>query len=385
MLLERASTSAGAQQQLRRMLAGRRALCPRTGLEIMLRPQHITAATIAEQLDLSRTTVSAVLSGRAERHRIADATVKRVLAAARKLNYRPNAAARQLAGKRSNSVGVLVTSEMMIDLRLIEAMEVLAAERGIRFIVGHAVGSEDQINDYLADFRSRGVDGLFSFFHHHPAYQQTLLSELLQFHNVVFYECPAAVSNGEVCYVTPDFFEVGRLGVQHLLAQGRQRIALVLRELHFPYARERRRAYEDVLADAGRAVDPNLIWVMTERTARKWTDPLVPELALDVVDELVVRRKADALVAVNDLFAGSLIGALRKRGRRIPDDVAVIGCDNLEFSAFIDPPITTIDLRLQEVAKALVGLMFDLLDKRSVPKDRRSVVVRPELVARSSA
>src|SRR5690606_5311354 len=114
--------------------------CSRTSA-MAVRPQ-VTAAMIAEELKLSRTTVSAVLSGRAERHRIADETVRRVLTAARRLNYRPNAAARQLAGQRSNSVGVLVTSELMIDLRLIAIMEVLASARGIRFIVGHAVGSE---------------------------------------------------------------------------------------------------------------------------------------------------------------------------------------------------------------------------------------------------
>src|SRR5690606_1824115 len=136
--------------------------------EMAVRPR-VTAAMIAEELKLSRTTVSAVLSGRAERHRIAGETVQRVLTAARRLNYRPNAAARQLAGHRSNSVGVLVTSELMIDLRLIAIMEVLASARGIRFIVGHAVGSETQVKDYLADFRSRGVDGLFSFFHSHVA------------------------------------------------------------------------------------------------------------------------------------------------------------------------------------------------------------------------
>jgi LacI family transcriptional regulator len=354
----------------------------------MGRAQHITAAEIAQRLDLSRTTVSLVLSGRARDHRIAESTANRILETARLLRYRPNAAARQLAGKRSDSVGVLVTSEMMADLRLIEAMEVLAAERGVRFIVGHAVGSPAQVRDYLDDFRSRGVDGLFCFFHHHPRHREVLLPELSRFPNVVFYEKPVGpIGSGmeTPCCVGPDFFEVGQLGVRHLVDRGRRRIGLVFRELLFPYATQRRRAYEAVMADVGRPFDERLVWVRTERTPGRWTDPFTPELALLAVDDLVVARQVDGIVAVNDLYAGCLINAIRKRGRRVPEDVAVVGCDNLEFGTFVDPPITTIDLRLQEVAQALVRTMFELLDHHTVTDERRETLIQPELIVRGSS
>lgn len=354
----------------------------------MKRPENITAAMIAEKLDLSRTTVSLVLSGRAKAHRISDHTAERVLAAARAMRYRPNAAAQQLAGKRSNAIGVLVTSELMIDLRLIETMERLAAERGIRFIVGHAIGSTERVRDYLGDFLARGVDGLFSFFHHHPDHRTELMPDLLRFQNVVYYERPVDADGTTppgVCFAGPDFFEVGRLGVQHLVDRGRQRIGLLFRESGFPYALERRRACEQVLAGAGRTMDPRLMWVMTERTGRPWTDVLSPELALRVVDDLVLDEKVDGIVAVNDLYAASLVGALRRRGLRVPDDVAVVGCDNLELGSFIDPPLTTIDLRLSEVAKVLTDMMWSLLDRRWIPEDRRAVHVTPELIVRESS
>lgn len=353
-----------------------------------MKRQDVTAAQIAEQLSLSRTTVSVVLNGRAKTHRIAESTTKRILAAARALNYRPNAAAQQLKGKRSNVVGVLVTSELMIDLRLIEPMELLAAERGVRFMLGHAAGSAVQIRDYLSDFRARGVDGLFSFFHHHPRHKQELLPELLRMENVVFYERPTDARGGtpsHVCHVGPDFFEVGRIGVRHLLDRGRRRIGLVLRELDFPYALARRRAYEAVLTEAGQRVDERLIWVMNQRTSRPWTDTFTPELALEAVDDLVIDKQADALVIVNDFYAASLICALRKRGVRVPEDVAIVSCDNQEFGRCIDPPLTTIDLRHDLLASALVGMMFELLDHQVIPKDRRAVVVPPELIRRESS
>lgn len=350
--------------------------------------RHITAATIAEQLELSRTTVSAVLSGRAERHRIAESTVQRVMAAARELNYRPNAAARQLAGKRSNSVGVLVTSELMIDLRLIELMEVIASERGIRFMVGHAVGSLAQVKEYLADFESRGVDAVVSFFHNHLASRGRFLPELFRFRNLVFYEPPIGPEGKPLDgfrYVGPDFYEVGRLGVQHLVSRGKRRIGLMFRESNFPYAIQRRQAFEDVLAAAGHPRDENLVWIMTERTGRNWTEPLSAEIAARTVDDLVRQQRVDGIVAVNDLYAGCLITQLRKRGYRVPQDVAVVGCDNLEFGSFMDPAITTIDLQLPEIARALVAMLFELLDGRPIPEDRQGVIVKPELVIRDSA
>lgn len=349
----------------------------------MSRVQKVTAEMLAEKLELSRTTVSLVLNGRADACRIAKRTQQRILAAAREMRYQPNAAARQLAGKKSNVIGVLVTSEMMIDLRLIEMMEILATERAMRFIVGHAVGSPDRVVDYLNDFRSRGVDGLFSFFHHHPVYRHVLPAELRQFDNVVFYEQPndwSAVSLPRCCYAGPDFFEVGRVGVQHLLDRGRRRIAIVLREMEFPYAVARRKAYHRVLGDSD-----DLVWVMAERVGRHWTSPFTPEIAMQAVDDLVAEKRADGIVAVNDFYAACLVRALRKRGFRVPDDVAVVGCDNLEIGAVVEPSITTVDLKLEDVARSLMSLMFQRLDGKRIREVHRGILVKPELFVRESS
>jgi DNA-binding LacI/PurR family transcriptional regulator len=364
----------------------------------MANNRPITAAEIARRLNVSRTTVSLVLSGRAKDHRIAEGTARRIRAMAEALQYAPNAAARQLAGKRSNSIGVLVTNEMMPDLgrvsgapgpraRLVETMEVLAATRGIRFIVGHVVTSAAQLHEYLEDFRARGVDGLFSLVHHDPRYRETV-TDLLRFDNVVFYEKPVDDSGATpsgTCSVGPDFVAVGRMGTQHLIDRGRRRIGLVFREMLFPYAIQRREGYVSALQSAGHRVDDQLTWVMTEQTQQRWTAPFTPEMALQAVDDLVISRGVDGILAVNDLYAGSLLCALRKRGLRVPEDVAVIGCDNLEFGPLMQPSITTIDFRLESMAQSLVGMMFDLLDDRRIPTRRRAVLIQPELIVRGSS
>jgi DNA-binding LacI/PurR family transcriptional regulator len=350
--------------------------------------KRVTIEQLAHRLKLSAATVSFVLNGKEREHRIAPTTAARVREEAARLDYRPSAIARQLVGMKSNAVGVLINTRAVADPRLIQEMEMIAAERGVRFIVGHAVGTREQVKAYLSDFRDRGVDGIISVFHSHPDYAETVLPELARFDNVVYFERPEdglATMSAAPCCVQPNYYEVGRLGVQHLLDRGRRRIAMVLNDLVFPYARARQRAYADTLKAAGLPVDDRSIWLMDRQPGRHWSDRFDDHLALQAVDDLVVAGRADALVAVNDFYAARLIAALRRRGRRVPADVAIVGCDDLDIGALTDPQITTLDLHTADLAQALVSLLFELLDGRTIPQDRRAVVVEPTLIVRESS
>ena len=116
-----------------------------------------------------------------------------------------------------------------------------------------------------------------------------------------------------------------------------------------------------------------------------WTDPFTLETALRVVDELVIEQGADGIVLVNDIYAAWVVVALRRRAVRVPDDVAVVSCNNLDIGPLIDPPLTAIDLRVDEAARAIMRMLFDLLDDDSMPNDRRAVVIQPQLIERESS
>jgi DNA-binding LacI/PurR family transcriptional regulator len=352
------------------------------------RDKRVTVTDVARSLGLSNTTVSMVLNHRAEEYGIAPATVKRVQDEARKMNFHPSAAARQLVGKRSDAVGVLINSEAIADPRLIQRMEILAAERGLRFIVGHAVGTSEKVKSYLDDFRARGVDGIISIFHGHPDYADTVLPELARFDNVVYFEKPETASvraAADACYVQPNYYEIGRAGVQHLLDRGRRRIATVLSDLVFPYAQARLHAYQDTLTAAGLRKNKNLVWVMDRQPGMHWSSPFSEELAAKAVEAVVTRGKADAIVAVQDFYAARLISALQRSGRRVPDDVAVVGCDNQDIGTVVTPRLTTFEMHVDQAAAAMVALLFELLDRGKVPKERRAVIVEPTLVVRESS
>jgi LacI family transcriptional regulator len=369
----------------------------------------MTAAKLAKALNLSRTTVSLVLNGRAERYGLSPETVERVLEGARRLNYQPDPVARQLAGMRSNVVGILVNSAYVVDPRLLERMEVLAAERQIRFIIGHAIGNGAKVREYLQDFRGRRVDAIVSFHHNRPVSGGSVLEDLAATENVLYYERPGPQVR-DPWFVDTDTGEFGRLAAQHLVDRGRRRIGLIgLAETIYPVLRQRRRAYQDVLRAAGLAHGAELVWQVDPKRSLRWIEPPSEQEAVAIVDELVVRQKVDAIVAVNDLYVARLIAALRRIGRRVPDDVALVGGDNMDISTLIEPQITTIDVQIEALAQATVNLLFEMLgrgaegpsgggDGAAAPAAAaalagsvvsaapgRGIVVKPKLIVRQSA
>ena len=104
-----------------------------------------------------------------------------------------------------------------------------------------------------------------------------------------------------------------------------------------------------------------------------------------VIDELVVRQKADAIVAHDDFWAGAMIRRLSARGIRVPDDVAVIGYLNHYLADWTDPPLTTIDLQHQEVAIHMVSMLEEMASGKTLSLERRVVTIEPKLIVRKSA
>ena len=328
----------------------------------------MTAAELAKHLNLSRTTVSAVLNGRAQRYGLAQGTVDKVLNGARRYNYRPDPVARQLAGMRSNVVGILVNSAV-VDPRLIEKMEVRAAEKQLRFIVGHALDRADgtKIREYIEDFRSRRVDAIISFHHNNGAYHDVVLDELRKMDRVLYYEKPD-VDLPDPWFVEIDTYEVGRLPTQHLIDRGRTRIALIaLDESLFPRLAPRRRGYSDALRDAGLPHGQGLVWRVDPKRSLRWIEPPSDDEVQAILEQLVVREKADAIVAVNDLYVARIVRSLKRMGLRVPDDVALVGGDNMDIGTLVEPEITTVDVQIDALAEAAVNQLFNMLNE--VPDD----------------
>ncbi|MBT2469825.1 LacI family DNA-binding transcriptional regulator [Streptomyces sp. ISL-66] len=310
----------------------------------------ITSADVARLAGVSRATVSFVLNN-TQGHRVSDGTKARVLAAAKDLGYVPHAAARSLRAGRSNlvlmpasisAIGRLV-SDWVDDLhseldrhgyttvlhagRFPDAVTAARSWAELRPTAVLAMDG-DRLTPQAADLlRRAGIRGLLAFGSH----------PVEGVHTVPF-----------------DHAAIGAAATEHLIARGRNRIAVVMpqeRGLQ-AFARPRLSGAQAVAARHMATVTPVELSYTSESAtalAKRWAD-------MDL----------DAVFAFNDEYAALLTHALQAQGISIPGDVALVGSDDLVLSALQQPPLTTIRLDLPSPA-LIADTLHELIEKGTAP------------------
>lgn len=337
-----------------------------------------TIADVARLAGVSPTQVSFVVN-QTNLERVSAERRKRIEQAIAELNFTPNMAARQLAGKRSKLLGVIMHTRVAhVNYGRLAAIDAEAARRGYQVMVGGSIGSPKGAQARAQELAAYNLDGLICIAHDYPENPRAVPEQLSVYPNVVYLEQPALEG---AWYVGVDFLYASRHCTEHLLRSGRKRIGLCLADRIYRTARDRISGYEQALHNAGLSIEEDLIDT-PEHGADAQT--LKGELADALIDRLVMRRKVDALLAFNDYWAARLIQRLIARGLRVPDDVAVIGFNNLAFGELLVPPLTTVDEQDEQVGRHLVGMLIDRIEGRDVPESQRHVTVKPELIVRGS-
>jgi len=335
---------------------------------------------IANEVGVSRVAVSKVLHGTGGNNtRVSDETAERIRLAARRLNYRPNLIARQLAGKRSRIIGVVIDAQPWeVTYQSFSTMERVALDRGYRLMVGQVHGELGLMRAYSQDFSSRGVDGVICLAHSYPGISREACEIYAQHRNIVFYEKPDSKRTDHHC-VCPDIRHGIREMVHYLHGKGCSRIAL-LRHIHaegeYPVNRERDEGYAQGIRELG--LPPML---------RRITLPVEygPQDLFGHIRDLVRDEQPDAILATNDLMALTVIRNLNDLGLRVPEDIRVSGHDNIYLGNRTIPALTTIDLRPEEVGRLAVDRVLDLIEGKAIPESERKMTVSPVIVPRESA
>ena len=337
----------------------------------------VRLADVAQRAGVSRVAVSHVLHGSGKNVRVSAATREKVLQVARQLNYRPNRSAQQLRGARSHTLGVIVdTWNMPVMSTRLSALEQEATERGYRLIIGQARRNPDRVREYLDDFFGRNVDGVLCLLDLMRGDEETLAELFDPASNLVFHGKAVLEDAGCVRVDTGDGI---RQSLDHLFRRGRQRPALVLWNLADERADLRRQAYVEDLASRGLGLDERLIWAAGSERATPTTQVL--DRALDA---LVTDAGVDALIADDDMWAVRLMQRLKDRGQRVPQDVAVVGYDNLDLATVIDPPLTTVDQNHTAYAHAALDMVIAMYEEGKLSASERTVTIKPTLIVRSS-
>ncbi len=342
----------------------------RAAAAIGQRPSRVQMADIARLSGVSVSTVSRALAGSAL---INAETRERVAELARSLNYSINAGAQNLRLKQNRTIAVVVpfdaqTRQHLSDpffLSLIGSIADALTERGHEMLLSRIDASRlDLAAQAYQSGRAMGIV-LIGQWHHHDQLN------LMALQGVPLVVWGAQLPGQHYASVGSDNLRGGELATAHLLAQGARRIVF-LGDPALPEFGLRHQGYLRAHAAAGVVPEPRL------------TRP-VPMLVneIDKSIDLLARQGLpfDALFAASDLMAMTAISALRRHGRRVPQDVAVVGYDDIPLAAHCHPPLSTVRQPMAEAGQALVeALLAQLAGARASP-----VVLDTQLILRASS
>ncbi|WP_263382355.1 LacI family DNA-binding transcriptional regulator [Granulicella arctica] len=319
---------------------------------------------IAEHLGLSPATVSFVLNDAPNRS-IPEKTRERVREAAKLFGYRPSHIARSLQGKRTQTVGIMLPElgDGYHSQVLSGAADVLMRE-GYFFFTVHHRHRKDLVADYPGLLQSRGAEGLLMIDTHLEC-EPPLPSVAVAGHRSV----------PNVTNVILDHERAAELALQHLYDLGHRKIAYMRGQLFSSDSRSRWRSTLHVARALGLQVSPDLTILLDKDTHS-------PELGYPGIQELLHRhRDFTAVLCFNDVSATGTVRSLHDAGLRVPEDVSVMGFDDIPAAEFYTPSLTTIRQPLREMGNVAATLLLRKIAGEKAPGVSR---VNPELVVRES-
>ena len=313
---------------------------------------------VAKAVGLSQTTVSHVLRGREEEFRIGADTAQRVRAAARRLRYQPSALARNLKHHRAYTLALSVgdlSNPFWAGLALAAQYE--AERHGYMLVVNHTGESPAKEHQLLEMLRQRRVDGLILSGAH--LRQTDLLALRREGRPVVLVD--RTVDGVRLPHVVTDSIAGMTLAIDHLVKKGHRRIGFVGGPHHMSTFRERLAGFRAGMTAHGLQRGPQAIVRAEPEPARRATEKIFR-----------ARSAPTAIIAANIWLT---IGALRGA----PEDVDVVGFDDIYFADMLRRPVTTIAHDLDELGRQAVAL---LLEQIARPGSAREVILPPRLIVR---
>ncbi|MFE1905767.1 LacI family DNA-binding transcriptional regulator [Streptomyces gardneri] len=333
-----------------------------------------TLEEVAARAGVGRGTVSRVINGSPKVSEQAKAAVEQAVA---ELGYVPNRAARALAGSRTDAVALVIpetearlfAEPYFLDIIRGVSAELAEADKQLLLTLIRSDQERQRFEQYLAAQRVDGVL-LVSVHGDDPLPDQVRALGL------------PAVLNGRrsederVSFVDSDNTGAGRTAVAHLAARGRRAVATITGPLDMYVARCRLDGYREGLAEAGLAPDEALVanGDFTEEGGRR------------AMRELLDRRPGlDAVFAASDVMAAGARAVLREAGRRVPEDVALVGVDDSAVARHMDPPLTSVRQPIEEMGRTMARLLLQEIAAPGEPDEQPRRMLPTELVVRASS
>lgn len=331
-------------------------------------PKPVSLKELAERLNLSPATVSLVINGSPVADSIPQETKDRIFSAVRKYKYRPNFFARSLRARRSFTIGVIVpeVSDGYSASVMSGVEDHLLQEGYFYFVVSHRHRA-DLIDEYPRLFLERSVDGLIAV---DTPWSLSLSVPVVTVsgHNQV-----KGVTN-----IVLDHVRAAEVALKHLAQLGHRQLAFIKGQEFSSDTEVRWSNIQRAARELGLTISPTLV-------AQLEGDSPSPELGYAATKKLLAAHKPfSALFAFNDISAMGAIRALREAKLRVPQDVSVVGFDDIQSAAYQNPALTTVRQPLREMGRIAAETLLRRIRQGDSQGQSGETMVEPKLIIRET-
>ncbi|ERM84605.1 hypothetical protein P872_24620 [Rhodonellum psychrophilum GCM71 = DSM 17998] len=337
---------------------------------------QVTIVDIAKELNISPSTVSRALK---DYPGISDETKEKVKALAAKWSYRPNAVAMSLRRSKSFTIGVIIPEVVHFFFStVISGVEEIAFSNGYNVILCQTNESLAREKSSIETMLSNQIDGLLVSFSKETVDFEHFKKLIDINFPIVFFDRVPDLEN--TVNVTVNDFQGAFEAVKHLIAQGCTKIVHLAGPKNLDISKQRQKGYMEALKQAN--IPLNQDWIIE---CPKGTQEESFQITKEIFEKSPV---PDGVFASNDIAAAGSMMALKSLGLKIPENVGVVGFSDWQFSAMIDPPLSTVSQHGFNIGQTATKLLLDLIDKKKeaiTTREHRTIVLETELIIRQSS
>ena len=339
----------------------------------MTEKKEVTIYDIAKRLNLSASTVSRGLNGHSEVRR---ETLRRIKLTARAMGYQQNTFASNLRKNRSNTIGVILPRlDSNFQSSVVAGIETLVSQKGFNLIISQSRESMEKEMENISTLFNSRIDGLLISLSSDTYNLDHLNMILKKGIPVVFFDRVKDHPDYKCSKVVIDNIKAGFDATEHLIDQGRTRIVFLSDNLLCNVYSERLAGYKKAIGQYNIPYNPKLIF----------EDKLNEESGKRTVSKLLkMKNLPDGIFAANDTSAVAIICQLKKEGIKVPEEISVVGFNNVHISRVIDPSLTTIHYPGMEMGEIAASTLIELLNKND-PKITKTVILDHKLIIRNSS
>ena len=334
--------------------------------------KKITSKDIAQELGISRSVVSFVLNGKNKEMRISDELTKKVLDLVETRNYQTNHIAKSLKTGKTHTIGLIVADiANPFFANIASEIEKEVIQKG--YSVFFCSSNENKMNFkfQLENFKNRQVDGLILI----PPINSDKILTLLGSQNIPFVIMDRVFENLGANSVNINNHKAAYDATTRLINNGRKKVALINVNNELITMSDRTNGYIDAIADNGMEANPNLLQQL------KYSN--VAEHVNEAVNK-VIMNNADAIIFTTNKLGVQGVQAIGNKGKRIPEDIAVISFDDTSAYAVAKTSITAIKQPVAQMCKEAVRIIMKSIDKSESNIDTEQVILDVSFIIRES-